>query len=90
MAKALADRLAEAFAELLHEQARRDWGYGRDEDLTHDELIAEKYRGIRPASGYPVLSRPHREARHCGDCWTPRRRGHPADRELRHVRRRPR
>ncbi len=53
MAKALADRLAEAFAELLHERARRDWGYGRDEHLTKDDLIDEKYRGIRPAAGYP-------------------------------------
>ena len=54
MTKALADRLAEAFAELLHEKARRDWGYGRDENLTKDDLIAEKYRGIRPAPGYPA------------------------------------
>ena len=53
MTKALADRLAEAFAELLHERARRDWGYGRDEKLTKDDLIEEKYRGIRPAAGYP-------------------------------------
>ena len=53
MTKALADRLAEAFAELLHERARRDWGYGQDEQLTKDELIEEKYRGIRPAAGYP-------------------------------------
>jgi 5-methyltetrahydrofolate--homocysteine methyltransferase len=53
MTKALADRLAEAFAELLHERARRDWGYGRDEHLTKDDLIREKYRGIRPAAGYP-------------------------------------
>jgi 5-methyltetrahydrofolate--homocysteine methyltransferase len=53
MAEALADRLAEAFAELLHERARRDWGYGRDEHLSKDDLIAEKYRGIRPAAGYP-------------------------------------
>jgi 5-methyltetrahydrofolate--homocysteine methyltransferase len=53
MVKALADRLAEAFAELLHERARRDWGYGRDERLSKDELIAEQYRGIRPAAGYP-------------------------------------
>jgi 5-methyltetrahydrofolate--homocysteine methyltransferase len=53
MTKALADRLAEAFAELLHERARRDWGYGRDEHLSKDDLIAEKYRGIRPAAGYP-------------------------------------
>jgi 5-methyltetrahydrofolate--homocysteine methyltransferase len=52
--KALADRLAEAFAEYLHAQARRDWGYGRDEHLSSDDLIAEKYRGIRPAFGYPA------------------------------------
>jgi 5-methyltetrahydrofolate--homocysteine methyltransferase len=54
MTKALADRLAEAFAEYLHAQARRDWGFGREEGLTNDELIAEKYRGIRPAPGYPA------------------------------------
>jgi 5-methyltetrahydrofolate--homocysteine methyltransferase len=53
MVKAIADRLAEAFAELLHERARRDWGYGAAERLTNDELIEEKYRGIRPAPGYP-------------------------------------
>src|SRR6202011_5857496 len=54
MVKALADRLAEAFAELLHERARRDWGYGAGENLSKEELIAEKYRGIRPAPGYPA------------------------------------
>ena len=54
MAKALADRLAEAFAELLHQQARQDWSYGNEETLTNEELIAEKYRGIRPAPGYPA------------------------------------
>jgi 5-methyltetrahydrofolate--homocysteine methyltransferase len=54
MTKALADRLAEAFAEWLHAQARHDWGYGREEGLSNDELIAEKYRGIRPAPGYPA------------------------------------
>jgi 5-methyltetrahydrofolate--homocysteine methyltransferase len=53
MAEALADRLAEAFAELLHERARREWGFGRDERLSKEELIAERYRGIRPAFGYP-------------------------------------
>jgi 5-methyltetrahydrofolate--homocysteine methyltransferase len=53
MVKALADRLAEAFAELLHERVRREWGYGRDEQLSKADLIAEKYRGIRPAAGYP-------------------------------------
>jgi 5-methyltetrahydrofolate--homocysteine methyltransferase len=54
MTKALADRLAEAFAELLHERARREWGYGAGEHLSKEELIAEKYRGIRPAPGYPA------------------------------------
>jgi 5-methyltetrahydrofolate--homocysteine methyltransferase len=54
MVKALADRLAEAFAELLHQRARRDWGYGAGEDLSNAELIDEKYRGIRPAFGYPA------------------------------------
>jgi 5-methyltetrahydrofolate--homocysteine methyltransferase len=52
--KALADRLAEAFAEYAHAQARRDWGYGRDESLAPEELIEEHYRGIRPAFGYPA------------------------------------
>jgi 5-methyltetrahydrofolate--homocysteine methyltransferase len=53
--KALADRLAEALAEALHARVRRDfWGYAADETLTHEELIAEKYRGIRPAPGYPA------------------------------------
>jgi 5-methyltetrahydrofolate--homocysteine methyltransferase len=54
MAKALADRLAEAFAEFLHKQARADWGYGRVEKLSSDDLVEEKYRGIRPAPGYPA------------------------------------
>jgi 5-methyltetrahydrofolate--homocysteine methyltransferase len=54
MVKALADRLAEASTEWLHERARREWGYGADEHLTNEELIAEKYRGIRPAFGYPA------------------------------------
>lgn len=54
MLKALADRLAEAFAELLHKIARDDWGYGKNEQLTADDLIDEKYRGIRPAPGYPA------------------------------------
>jgi 5-methyltetrahydrofolate--homocysteine methyltransferase len=54
MVKALADRLAEAFAECLHRTARADWGYGAEERLSNDELIAEKYRGIRPAPGYPA------------------------------------
>ena len=54
MVKALADRLAEAFAEYLHAQARKDWGYGDSEQLTMDEIVAEKFRGIRPAFGYPA------------------------------------
>ncbi len=54
MTKALADRLAEAFAEYLHAQARHDWGYGKSEHFTPAELAAEKYRGIRPAFGYPA------------------------------------
>jgi 5-methyltetrahydrofolate--homocysteine methyltransferase len=55
MLKALADRLAEAFAEALHERARKDlWGYAPDESLGCEDLIAEKYRGIRPAPGYPA------------------------------------
>jgi 5-methyltetrahydrofolate--homocysteine methyltransferase len=54
MTKALADRLAEAFAEYLHQRARRDWGYGQSENLTTEEIIREKYRGIRPAAGYPA------------------------------------
>jgi 5-methyltetrahydrofolate--homocysteine methyltransferase len=54
MVKALADRLAEAFAEYLHARVRREWRYGVDEMLTNDDLIAEKYRGIRPAFGYPA------------------------------------
>jgi 5-methyltetrahydrofolate--homocysteine methyltransferase len=53
MAEALADRLAEAFAECLHQRVRTQWGYGRDEKLSYDDLIHEKYRGIRPAPGYP-------------------------------------
>jgi 5-methyltetrahydrofolate--homocysteine methyltransferase len=54
MAEALADRLAEAFAECLHQRVRCEWGYGRSEGLTPEELIEEKYRGIRPAAGYPA------------------------------------
>jgi len=54
MAEAIADRLAEAFAEYLHKRARDEWGYGRGEDLTQSELIGEGYRGIRPAPGYPA------------------------------------
>ncbi|MBI3200568.1 MAG: methionine synthase [Myxococcales bacterium] len=52
--KALADRLAEAFAEYLHERVRREWGYGKGERFTAKDLIDERYRGIRPAFGYPA------------------------------------
>ncbi|HEY9127274.1 MAG TPA: vitamin B12 dependent-methionine synthase activation domain-containing protein, partial [Acidobacteriaceae bacterium] len=54
MAEAVADRLAEAFAECLHKRVRDEWGYGRSENFTPAELIQEKYRGIRPAAGYPA------------------------------------
>ena len=55
MLKAMADRLAEAFAELMHKKVRRElWAYAADEELTNDALIAEKYQGIRPAPGYPA------------------------------------
>jgi 5-methyltetrahydrofolate--homocysteine methyltransferase len=54
MLQALADRLAEAFAEYAHKLARDAWGFGRDENLRMEDLIREKYRGIRPAAGYPA------------------------------------
>ena len=54
MVKAIADRFAEAFAEFLHHQARVEWGYETEDELTHDQLIHENYRGIRPAPGYPA------------------------------------
>jgi len=53
-AQILADRLAEAFAEYLHKQARIAWGYGHLEEFSNEDLVAEKYRGIRPAHGYPA------------------------------------
>ncbi len=55
LAKAVADRLAEALAEYAHERVRKDlWGYAASETLTNDDLVAEAYRGIRPAPGYPA------------------------------------
>ena len=54
MAKALGDRLAEALAELMHKKVRELWGFGKNEDLTLEDIIKEKYRGIRPAAGYPA------------------------------------
>jgi 5-methyltetrahydrofolate--homocysteine methyltransferase len=65
MVKALADRLAEAFAEYLHEQARFDWGY-ETERRPNEDLVAERYRGIRPAYGYPA-SPDHSEKRRLFD-----------------------
>jgi 5-methyltetrahydrofolate--homocysteine methyltransferase len=62
MAKAIADRLAEAFAELMHKKVRDIWGYGKDEHFTREDLIRERYRGIRPAPGYPA-SPDHTEKR---------------------------
>ena len=72
MLKSLADRLAEGFAECLHARVRQDlWGYAPDEALSNDDMIAEKYVGIRPAPGYPparnTSSRPT-----CSACWTAR------------------
>ncbi|MBZ0253027.1 MAG: methionine synthase, partial [Candidatus Methylomirabilis sp.] len=67
MVKALADRLAEAFAERMHERVRKEfWGYARDEALSNEEMIGEKYRGIRPAPGYPACP-DHTEK---GALWT--------------------
>jgi 5-methyltetrahydrofolate--homocysteine methyltransferase len=55
MLKALADRLAEAFAELMHKKVRKEyWGYAKDENLKNEDLIKEEYAGIRPAPGYPA------------------------------------
>jgi len=66
MTKALADRLAEALAELAHKRARDAWGFGREENLSSEDLIREKYRGIRPAPGYPA-SPDHTEKRQLFD-----------------------
>ena len=74
LTKALADRLAEAFAEYLHREARIVWAYGADEHLTNEELIRERYRGIRPAPGIPhrrITSRSGRSS----TCWMRRKTG---------------
>ena len=85
MAEALADRLAEAFAEYLHKRVRDEWGFGRFEQFTSDDLLQEKYRGIRPAAGYPACP-DHTEK---GTLWEAARRGeqswHQAHGKLRHV-----
>jgi len=70
LVKALADRFAEAFAEYLHQQARIAWGFGAKESLSHEEMIREKYRGIRPAAGYPA-SPDHTEKRALFDLLQP-------------------
>ncbi|MGJ7494651.1 methionine synthase [Variovorax sp. RT4R15] len=73
MLKALADRLAEAFAEAMHHRARTDlWGYATNEGLSNEDMIAEKYRGIRPAPGYPAcpdhsVKGPMFDLLHCAD-----------------------
>ena len=84
LAKALADRLAEAFAERLHERVRREyWGYAPDEALDNAALIREQYQGIRPAPGYPACP-DHTEKRTLFDLLARRgQRRHHADRELR-------
>jgi 5-methyltetrahydrofolate--homocysteine methyltransferase len=74
MVKALADRLAEAFAEYLHAKARKDWGYGESEQLSNEDLVAEKYRGIRPAYGYPACP-DHTEKRKLFDALDAGRQG---------------
>ncbi len=83
--KALADRLAEAFAERLHERVRREfWGYAADETLPNDALIDEKYRGIRPAPGYPACPSTAKKAR-CSTCSTRKEHRHQPHRQLRDV-----
>lgn len=68
MIQAVADRLAEAFAEYLHEKVRQEiWGYAPDEKLSNEELIREKYQGIRPAPGYPACPSTRKKA-HYGNC----------------------
>ncbi len=84
MVKALADRLAEAFAEYLHKRARADWGYGAEEKLSNDDLIAEKYRGIRPAPGYSACP-DHTESDSVQDSRCDRQYRHDVDRFLRDV-----
>ena len=70
MVKVIADRLAEAFAERLHEIVRQDWGFGQDENLTVHDMLDEKYRGMRPAPGYPSVP-DHTENGRSSICWAP-------------------
>ena len=77
MLKALADRLAEALAERMHQRVRTElWGYAPAEHLSNDELIAEKYQGIRPAPGYPAC--PDHKMASSGRCSIALRRRHRA------------
>ena len=86
MLKALADRLAEAFAERLHERVRREfWGYAPEERLTNEQLIREGYRGIRPAPGYPACPDHTEKATLWKLLDAERQRRHPAHRVLRDV-----
>ena len=73
MAEAVADRLAEAFAECLHKRVREEWGYGCGEGLSNADLIQEKYRGIRPAAGLPGLPGSHGEGTALAVCSMCRR-----------------
>ncbi len=70
MVKALADRLAEAFAEYLHERCASALGYAADESLSNEELIRENYQGIRPAPGYPACPEHTEKATIWQCCWT--------------------
>ena len=86
MVKALADRLAEAFAERLHERVRREfWGYGSAENLTNDALIREEYKGIRPAPGYPACPDHTEKAALFSLVEATAKNRREAHRELRHV-----
>ena len=73
MAEALADRLAEAFAECLHKRVREEWGYGRNENLSNAQLIHEEYRGIRPAAGLSRRAPITPKRARCGSCSTCRK-----------------
>ena len=85
MTKALADRLAEGLAELMHKRARIEWGFGKDENLEVTDLIHERYRGIRPAPGYPALP-DHTEKRLLFDLLcVEKHTGHQSYGKFRHV-----
>ncbi len=85
MVKALADRLAEAFAEYLHERVRKVyWGYAPNENLSNEELIRENYQGIRPAPGYPP-ARTYGKSHHLGAAGSGKTYRHETHRIFRHV-----